>query len=155
MPDGTNRIAGDRVSVVTEADSEVLDVFGAAMIVRSDGSTNGLFVAEHTVPPGYLVPPHVHEVDDESFFLLQGELTLLGADGERSAGPGSFVDLPHGVPHGFRNDTDATVRLLVICRPGIQAAEMFRHFDRAGRGTPGGLTPPEIVSICTQYGVRM
>ena len=130
MPDGINRIdcgrvAGGRISVVPEAASEVLDIFGATMIVRSDGSTNGMFVGEHIVPPGYVVPPHVHDLDDEAFFLLQGELTLIGADGESIVGPGSFVDLPHGVAHGFRNDTEAAIRLVVTCRRGFRRRRCF------------------------------
>ena len=34
-----------------------------------------------------------------------------------------------------------------------QAAEMFRHFDRAGRETGRPLAPEEIVAIAGQYGV--
>ena len=37
--------------------------------------------------------------------------------------------------------------------PGRQALEMFRHFDRAGKG-PTPLTPDEIPTIAAQYGVR-
>jgi|WetSurMetagenome_2_1015567.scaffolds.fasta_scaffold628900_1 quercetin dioxygenase-like cupin family protein len=149
-------ISTNRISVVGAAQSEVVDVFGATMAIRSDGSTNGLFVAEQFAPPGYFVPPHIHDVDDEAFFLLAGTLTLLdGTGGETRVGPGTYVDLPKGVRHGFRNDTDAEIRFVVLCRPGVQAAEMFRHFDRAVRAAPGGLTPPEIVAIAGEYGVRM
>ena len=55
--------------------------------------------------------------------------------------------------HGFRNDADRTVRLVVAATPGVQAAEMFRHFDRAGRETGRPLGPEEIVAIAGQYGV--
>ena len=141
-----------RVAVVAPAAREVLDVFGARMEVLGEA---GMFAAEHVVPPGYLVPPHAHEADDEMFWMLDGRLTLLGPEGERVARAGDCVHLPRGSVHGFRNDEAADVRFLVICTPGVQAAEMFRHFDRAGRAAPGGLTPPEIVAICAQYGVHM
>jgi hypothetical protein len=42
-----------------------------------------------------------------------------------------------------------------MARPGLQALEMFRHFDRAGRAATGGLTPSDIAAICAQYGVSM
>ncbi|MFT8242909.1 cupin domain-containing protein [Roseomonas sp. BN140053] len=148
--------AGPIEAGVTEAGSgEVLDVFGGSMVVKADPTRHGLFLGEHVVPPGYAVPPHVHAGDDELFFVLDGELTLLGAAVERRVGPGDTVQLPGGSRHGFRNDTAAAVRFLVMARPGLQTAEMFRHFDRAGRAAPGGLTPPEIIAICAQYGVEM
>ena len=143
------------VSVVRPEDSEVLDVFGGAMIVRSAGGADRPFVAEHAIPPGYMVPPHLHEGDDEYFFVLDGPLTIWSEGGEQELAPGAFVSLPRGVRHGFRNASETTVRFLIVAWPGIQSTELFRHFDRAGRAAPGGLTPPEIVAICAQYGVRM
>jgi mannose-6-phosphate isomerase-like protein (cupin superfamily) len=142
-----------RATVRRSEAGEVLDVFGAPIILRSDPARDGVFIAEHPVPPGYMVPPHIHADDDEFFYLLEGRLTLLGPDGETHAEPGDLVTLPRGSLHGFRNDTGETVRFLVICRPGVQAAEMFRHFDRAGRASADGLTPADIVAIAGQYGV--
>ncbi|WP_426958892.1 cupin domain-containing protein [Muricoccus radiodurans] len=143
------------VTVVEPGMGEVLNVFGAAMIVKADPATDGLFLGEHVIPPGYFVPPHIHAEDDEVFFVLEGELTVSGAAGERRIGPGATARLPAGSRHGFRNDTSSAVRFLVMARPGLQGLEMFRHFDRAGRAAPGGLTPREIVAICGEYGVTM
>ncbi|MFZ5782522.1 MAG: cupin domain-containing protein [Pseudomonadota bacterium] len=129
--------------------NETLDVLGAPMIVKRD---DGLFLAEHPIPPGYFVPPHVHAEDDEMLYVMEGELTLIADGGERRAGPGSLVRFRPGVRHGFRNDTPGTVRLLVVAEPGLQAAEMFRHFDRAARAAP--LAPPQVMAIAAEYGVR-
>jgi quercetin dioxygenase-like cupin family protein len=134
---------------------EVLEVFGARMVMKADPVLHGLFLGEHVIPPGFLVPPHRHAEDDEVFFVLEGELTVFGASGERRIGQGATAQLPAGSRHGFRNDTAEMVRFLVMSRPGLQSLEMFRHFDRAGRAAPDGPTPPEIVAICAQYGVSM
>ncbi len=138
------------VSVLAREEGETLSVLGAPMVVKSDGASSGVFVGEHVIAPGYGVPMHVHERDDEMFYLLEGELTLQDEAGERRAGPGSFVALPKGVPHAFRNAGERDVRFLVITCPGIAAAEMFRHFDRAGSPAP-----EEIGAISAQYGVFM
>ncbi len=152
------------IRVIAPEEGEVLDVLGAAMIVIPGGGGGGAgdasapFLAEHVVPPGYMVPPHVHEAEDESFHILDGVLTLLTpTGGERTVGPGATVLLPAGSRHGFRNDGIVPARFLVVVRPGTQAAAMFRHLDRAGRGgaAPGGLTPAEVGAICAQYGVRL
>jgi len=149
------RTERNEIRIVGPQAGEVLDIFGGAMIVKADGATIPLFLAEHPVPPGYFVPPHRHDRDDETFYILEGELTLTGDLSESKVGPGTLVHLPHGSLHGFRNDTDGTVRFLVICQPGIQSVEMFRHFDRAGRAAPGGLPPAEIAGIAAQYGVQV
>jgi mannose-6-phosphate isomerase-like protein (cupin superfamily) len=61
---------------------------------------------------------HVHEDEDDAFYILDGELTFLFADREVSAGPGTFVLVPPGVEHGFRNDGAVSVRMLNIHAPG-------------------------------------
>ncbi len=134
------------------AAAETLDIFGAALVVLSDGSSVPMAVGEQEVPPGYGVPTHTHEFDDELFYLLEGELIMATPAGEAKAGPGACVSLPRGAPHGFRNAADRRARMLVILTPGVQGLEMFRHFDRAGR--VGALKPQDIAGIAAQYGVR-
>ena len=104
------------------------------------------------MPAGYGVPTHIHDADDEFFYILEGELTVVGPEGEQTAGAGACVKLPRDIPHGFRNATDKPARMLVIFSPGVQALEMFRHFDREGR--KARLAPEAIVTIAGQYGVR-
>ena len=69
--------------------SETLDVLGAPMIVNADAATMAAFVADHPIPPGYFVPPHRHEADDEMLFVVDGELTLIAETGESKVRAGS------------------------------------------------------------------
>ena len=55
---------------------------------------------------------------------------------------------PADCPQGHSD----TVKLLVMARPGEQAAGMFRHLDRAAQAGP--LTPDDVTGIAAQYGVR-
>ncbi len=132
--------------------SEVLDVFGSPLFVLSDGESLPFVVGKEHVPPGYGVPTHVHNADDEFFYIVEGELTIVGPEGESTAGAGACVRLPRDISHGFRNATDSPARMLVVLSPGVQALEMFRHFDRAGRTAQ--LAPEAIMAIACQYGVR-
>lgn len=127
---------------------ETLDVLGAPMIVKREA---GMFLAEHPIPPGYFVPPHRHADDEEMLYVMEGELTLIGEAGESRAASGSCLHFAPGHLHGFRNDSSGTVKLLVIAQPGVQAAEMFRHFDRAAKSGP--LAPSDIAAIAGEYGV--
>jgi uncharacterized cupin superfamily protein len=129
--------------------TETLDVLGAPMMVKREA---GMFIAEHPIPPGYFVPPHRHADDEEMLYVIEGELTLIGDTGESKAGAGSCLHFSRGTLHGFRNDSNGVVRLLVIAEPGVQPAEMFRHLDRAAKQAP--LAPPDIEAIAAEYGVR-
>ena len=77
-------------------------------------------------------------------------LIVSGTGGETVVATNACVKLPRGLPHAFRN-ASAACSVLVVLTPGVQALEMFRHFDRAGRAAP--LAPEDIVAIATQYGV--
>lgn len=128
---------------------ETLNVLGAPMTVKREA---GLFVADHAVPPGYFVPPHRHDTDEEMFLVVEGEIVLMGAAGERTAGPGAYVRFAPGELHGYRNDQAESARIVVMATPGLQLAEMFRHFDRAAKAGP--LAPPEVMAIAGEYGVQ-
>lgn len=134
--------------------TETLDILGAPMLVKADGNDLAAFVADHPVPPGYFVPPHRHDADEEMLLVVDGELTLIGEKGESKLSAGSSATFTRGTLHGFRNDTQNTVRLMVVATPGLQAVEMFRHFDRAAREAGAPLAPTEITAIAGQYGVQ-
>jgi mannose-6-phosphate isomerase-like protein (cupin superfamily) len=62
-------------------------------------------------------PPHVHKAEDDSFYVLEGELTFV-ADGEEVvAGPGTFVLVPPGVEHSFENRGAETARFVNVHAP--------------------------------------
>jgi mannose-6-phosphate isomerase-like protein (cupin superfamily) len=60
---------------------------------------------------------HVHEDEDDAFYILDGELTFLLEEGDLSAPTGTFVLVPPGVKHTFRNALDRPTRVLNIHAP--------------------------------------
>jgi mannose-6-phosphate isomerase-like protein (cupin superfamily) len=60
---------------------------------------------------------HAHATEDDSFFILEGELTFTVDDDEVVAGPGTFVLVPPGVPHTFANRGDDVVRMVNVHAP--------------------------------------
>ena len=67
---------------------------------------------------GRVLEPHVHTDEDDSFFILSGEITFMLPEGDVVATPGTFVLIPPGVEHGFRNDTDQPAQILNLHAPG-------------------------------------
>jgi mannose-6-phosphate isomerase-like protein (cupin superfamily) len=62
-------------------------------------------------------PPHVHEDEDDAFYVLDGELTFLLSEREVPAPAGTFVLVPPRVEHTFVNRTEDPVRILNIHAP--------------------------------------
>jgi quercetin dioxygenase-like cupin family protein len=60
---------------------------------------------------------HSHPEEDDAFYILDGELTFIFGDETLAAPPGTFVLVPPGVEHGFRNDGDSPVRILNLHAP--------------------------------------
>ena len=67
--------------------------------------------------PGRVLEPHSHPDEDDSFYILEGELTFMLGGEDVKAPAGTFVLVPPGVEHGFRNDTAEPVRILNIHAP--------------------------------------
>lgn len=113
-------------------DGELIDAGGDRyrfLAVRNE--TDGCYgLWEAIVPPGGGPPPHLHRQEEEGFYIIEGQVTVH-VDGEVViAGPGSFVNMPKGSQHWFRNDTDRPAKMLVLVAPGGMEA-MFHE-----TGTP-------------------
>jgi mannose-6-phosphate isomerase-like protein (cupin superfamily) len=69
------------------------------------------------IEAGRVLESHVHDGEDDAFLIMEGEMTFVFGDEEAAAPPGTFVLVPPGVEHGFRNDGDVPVRMLNIHAP--------------------------------------
>ena len=69
------------------------------------------------IAPGRELEPHVHQAEDDAFYIVEGEMTFRFGDREVKAAPGTFVLVPPGIEHGFRNEQDRPVRMLNIHAP--------------------------------------
>jgi quercetin dioxygenase-like cupin family protein len=87
-------------------------------LLRSE-DTAGLFsFFEVTTSPGGGPPLHLHDDHDEALFVVEGRYDIRVDEREITGRPGTLAYSPRGVPHRFRNPTDAPSRLLVIASPG-------------------------------------
>jgi quercetin dioxygenase-like cupin family protein len=88
-------------------------------------TTNGAFgLMEHwSMPPGFASPYHVHHLEDEAFYVLEGEVAFV-CDGKWIMGaPGAYVFGPRQIPHGFKVAGTTAARMLLMCAPAG-----FEHF---------------------------
>jgi mannose-6-phosphate isomerase-like protein (cupin superfamily) len=90
-------------------------------LVTGDESGGAYFSMLAIVPPLGGPPPHIHLHEDETFYVLEGTPTFRLGDDRVVAGPGDFVNVPKGVVHCFRNDSDVPLRMILTFTPaGIE-----------------------------------
>ncbi len=94
---------------------------------RRVGNVEFLALSEHTprfnlsiitMAPGRKGPEaHLHEHEDDAFYVVDDELTFVIGGEEIRAPGGTFVLVPPGVVHTFVNRTPNPVRILNIHAP--------------------------------------
>jgi quercetin dioxygenase-like cupin family protein len=106
--------------IITSPDTQTAIWFlGALSQVRVSGEqTGGAFsLADTLARRGNASPVHVHDRDDETFFVLDGELRVIVGEEDYAAGPGTVAVLPRRLRHAYVV-TSATARFLTLHTPG-------------------------------------
>jgi quercetin dioxygenase-like cupin family protein len=106
---------------------------GGRMVVKvRDGDTDGSYsIHDNIIPAGSPGPlPHIHRDHEETFYVLEGELTVRVGERRITAPAGSFVVIPRGVVHQPSNPGTEPTRVLLIFSP----AGMEHFFEEAAEG---------------------
>jgi mannose-6-phosphate isomerase-like protein (cupin superfamily) len=130
-----------------------LTVLGSTyrFLADAESTRGGYSLAEETFfgdPP----PLHVHECEEESFYVLSGSGIVVVGDTEHHAEPGAFVLVPRGVPHTLRRTGPEPLRMLTLLSPAG-----FERFFAEVAATPGGeeaLDEDALVDLAARHGCR-
>lgn len=115
---------------------------------------------EAIVPPDGGPPPHIHLREEESFYILEGEITLQVGDEKIVATAGTFANMPTGSLHSFKNATDKTARMILSVAP----AGLEKMFFEVGVPLDEGSTeapPPtkqeieKLLAVAPNYGIEI
>ena len=109
-----------------------------------DSTGGALSVFETTIEAG--PPLHVHDHEDECFYVLDGQLSVRCGGDAFDAAAGSFVFLPRGRPHRFQAAGQPARLLLVVVPAGIE--DYFRQINNA-------TTDEEFHQIGERYDIRV
>src|SRR3954471_13352201 len=94
---------------------------GTLGIIRVSGeAVGGRYSLIEFLFPHHASPPRHTHPQDESFIVVEGELTMVAGDNRVSLGPGGVCAAPAGVVHTFRVESE-TARVLALSTPaGIE-----------------------------------
>ena len=130
-------------------------------VLASGEQTGGAYaLIEVRVLPGGGPPPHLHRREEESFYILAGEITFFLTDHKIATKPGAFVQMPRNTPHAFKNEGTTEARMLILVAPaGFE--DFIKEF-----GSPAvslDVTPPPVteadiarlLEMAPKYGVEI
>lgn len=128
-------------------------------LLTAEQTAGQMSVAELTVYPGDFVPPHLHKVEDEMFYVVDGTVWFEVGGESITATAGTFVRVRRGVMHSFRNIGSRPAKIADYHTPG--GFEKF--FEAAGvecediRQGPPNVVPnfARFAMICHDHGMEL
>jgi quercetin dioxygenase-like cupin family protein len=127
----------------------------ATFKATSEDTGGAYTITEDTFPPRVGPPPHIHHTQEETFYVLEGEMEFITDGLTTRAVAGSLVRIPRGVLRDYRNVGSEPARVLVLYAPG--GFEGF--FEEVGELVTDHFAPPEdppdvekLVAAAAKYG---
>ncbi|HET8753231.1 MAG TPA: quercetin 2,3-dioxygenase [Salinimicrobium sp.] len=103
--------------------------------------TNGNYtLIEQAIQPQGGPPPHIHYREDEAFYVLEGKFSFLCGEKQSIFETGSFLNIPRGTLHTFKNLDEKPGRLLVFISP----AGLEEFFYAVGTAAVDLTTAPDF-----------
>jgi quercetin dioxygenase-like cupin family protein len=127
---------------------------------------------EVVIGPGFDVGAHIHNLGEEIFYLIDGELELFAFEpidravpdwhdwespsGERPrrVGTGAFMFVPEGTPHAFSNPTDRSTKVLFQSSVPGGHENYFAELLAILRTSSGQPDPHQIAELRTRYHIE-
>ena len=135
---------------ISRAEGEPRWWFGSLAVIKlTAAQTDGLMsIVEVTEPPGAEAPLHVHHREDETFWLLEGEVTFEVGGTTFAASPGDVAFGPRGIPHRYVVG-ESGCRMVFILTPG-GFEDAIRDLSTPARSRtlpPSSEQPPDLQGL--------
>jgi mannose-6-phosphate isomerase-like protein (cupin superfamily) len=143
-----------RAVVVGSGEGEAVSALGSRYRYKVvGGDTGGAYsLVEETLLEGG-PPLHVHDGEEEAFYVLEGRGRFLVDGEERELAAGDFVLVPRGVPHTLARSGGEPLRMLVIVSPaGFE--QFFVAVERRQR-EEGPLDEDQVVELADEHRCRI
>jgi mannose-6-phosphate isomerase-like protein (cupin superfamily) len=142
-------------------------VTGRYSIKISGEQTGGRLLQLHIFDGWGAAPPlHIHHDTDETWYVIDGQLTVFVGDERIEAGPGDFVFGPMGVPHTFLVTSERAEFVVTFAPAGTRGPSGYGvdgFFREVAVAVSPGQAPPEptepdpedFARRMLQYGIEL
>ena len=132
---------------------KAVNILGIPMLIRIHGRDTGGMVSvveSHDVPGGG-PPPHIHQREDETFQILEGDYEFMVGGQAILAKRGTTLFAPCGIAHTYRYAGQTSGKLMCVITPS--GFEGF--FEEVGALSPQQQQDiPRVMEIAKQYGLE-
>jgi len=120
---------------------------GTVICVKFSGAdtSNELAVLELPTVPGWGPPLHVHRIEDEWFYVLEGEHEFQVANDRFRVSPGDSIFAPRQIPHCWRNVSARSGKMLCIATPAGQLEAFFEELSALTSSDPANVSARRAV----------
>ncbi len=125
--------------------------------VTSEETNGAMTVMEFLAEKNFAPPLHRHDIEDELFYVIDGDVWFSSGDVEAVHSTGAVVWLPRGRPHTFQVRSE-TARVLQVSTP----AQFERFVAALGTPTdepvlpePVDIDPEHVAAVCAQFDIQV
>jgi quercetin dioxygenase-like cupin family protein len=122
--------------------------------------TQGRFaLIEAVTRKGNVPPPHIHHREDESFYILEGDMTASVGSQSIKGTPGTLVFMPRRVAHSFEIHSELLRMLILLTPAGLEG-----YFKECSVPAPAMTLPPpadvpysdilKLTAVSQRYGIE-
>ena len=119
----------------------------------SEQTGGNVSVLEEMVPVGGGTPLHIHHTSDELIHLLAGELTIKLGIRVTTIGAGTWVFIPKGTAHGWKNRGQTPVRAVFVFTPA-DGAKFFEELRLLAQPI-SSIDPGTLEALCRRHGYEL
>ena len=126
-----------------------------AEVKASAAATAGQYtLVEITAPPGLEAPLHVHYTEDEGFYVLEGNVTIVVGDETVELAAGQHAFGPRDVPHRFTVGPDGARMIWVLTPGGFEnlVEDVSVPAETRTVPPPSVLPPENVAEILRRHG---
>ncbi|MCR2822071.1 cupin domain-containing protein [Lederbergia panacisoli] len=133
----------------------------ASFLVDGDDTQGRYSVIQMVERKGLEPPPHIHDNEDETFYVLEGEVTYFVEDKAIHATPGTYVYAPRGIRHTYALKTEEAKVLDTTYPSGFEnfvkelSVPVPEILPPIPDGPPSQEEVEKLVSIAAKYGINI
>ena len=123
---------------------------GRRALKATGQETRGAYALAEGMSPVEGTPLHLHQREDEAWFVLEGEIIFKVGDKKVTAPAGSFVIAPRGIPHAHKSAGPNSARFIaIVSPPGFEG-----FFGEQMKLRAAGAPSEDFAALATRYGVE-